>query len=567
MSYLPRIACVAFLLLTSVAAQEEERLGKAYGAVDTIMKRLMRHHGTAGMAVVVTGSEGSLHAAYGGFADLKARRPVTPDTLYQIGSISKSFTAITLLQQQEHERFDPARPVSAWLPWFSVKTRFPPITCHHLLTHTAGIPANRDDMTHGSYQAWALRHQETAWTPGERFHYSNVGYQVLHLVLERVSGHSYAEAVRAGILQRCGMDATEPVIEASSRPRQAIGYRRLYDDRPAHRSHPLVESQFVEYGIGDGCIVATPEDLAAYARMLLGRGKGAKGRVLTEASFARFIQGGKHDYGYGMGVREVGDHTVLSHGGGMVGITSQLIVDLDAGLGVVAFANGPGDSSALARFALTAVSAARAGKEPPALPEPGKRRPPKNPERFAGKYRIPPQGDRVDGGDSLGAFVVVVEAGALVLVRGKDRISLEHVGGATFQTPHPDFDRFRLRFEGSGDKGFTYVTHGDKWYVNERYKGRSKFAVPAKWVPLLGHYRSYSPWTSNFQVIERRGKLIFVTAEGGETSVGEQFLTERKGGGFFLGKPPTPEVLRFDSIVDGRALRAFLSGHVFHRTP
>jgi len=527
----------------------------------------MHHHGTPGMAVVITEREGSLHAAYGGFADLKAKRPVTPDTLYQIGSISKSFTAIALLQQQEFKRFDPAKPVRAWLPWFAVKTRFPPITCHHLLTHTAGIPANRDDMTHGPFQAWALRHQETAWKPGERFHYSNVGYQVLHLVLERVSEHPYPETVRTGILQRCGMDATMPVIQMSSRPRQAIGYQRLYDDRPAHRSHPLVESQFLEYGIGDGCIVATPEDLAAYARMLLARGKGARGRVLTEASFARFIDGGKHGYGYGINVRKVKGHTELSHGGGMVGITSQLIVDLDAGIGAVAFANGPGDPSALARFAVEAVNAARTGKEAPALPDPGKRVPLKNPERFAGKYRVPAQGDRSNGGDALDGFVVVVEAGDLVLVRGKDRIPLEHVGGATFQTPHPGFDRFRLRFEGPDDKGFTYVTHGNRWYANERYKGRFKFAVPGKWVPLLGHYRSYSPWTSNFQVIERRGKLIFVTAEGGETSVGEQLLTERKSGGFFLGKLPTPEVLRFDTVVDGRALRAFLSGHVFHRTP
>lgn len=106
------------------------------------------------MAVAVTSRDALLHARYAGYADLKAKRAVTRSTLYQIGSITKWFTAIALLQQQEQGRFDPVKPVTTWLPWFSVKTAFAPLTCHDLLTHTAGIPANRDDMTHGPYQAW-----------------------------------------------------------------------------------------------------------------------------------------------------------------------------------------------------------------------------------------------------------------------------------------------------------------------------------------------------------------------------------------------------------------------------
>ena len=92
-------------------------------------------------------------------------------------------------------------------------------------------------------------------------------------------------------------------------------------------------------------------------------------------------------------------------------------------------------------------------------------------------------------------------------------------------------------------------------------------SAPAEWKQFVGHYRSYCPWTSNFSVIVRRGELILVTAEGGETSVSEQVLIPREKGGFFVGKIPTPEVMRFDTVVDGRTLRAFLSGHVFHRTP
>ena len=557
MAHAPRILPALLVLLTHLAAQEEgQRLQAAYQAIDVYVDRLMTWHGTPGMAVAVTSRDRLLRARYAGHADVKSRRPVTRETLYQIGSITKSFTAIALLQQKEKGRFDPMKPVTAWLPWFSVKTTFAPITSHHLLMHTAGIPGNRDDMTHGPYQAWALREQETAWAPGERFHYSNVGYQVLHQVLQRVSGRPYAEVIRHGILKPLGMTHTEPIIAAASRLRQAIGYRRLYDDRPAHRSHPLVESQFVEYGVGDGCIAATTEDLAAYTRMLLARGKGPQGRVLSKESFARFIDGGKAGYGYGMGVRRVGGRTELRHSGGMLGITSQLAGDLDSGIGVVAFANGPGDPAKLARFALKAARSALQGKELPTIPDPSARRPLEKPERFSGSY----QGAR-------GRFKIVVEGGALVLVQASGKIPLEHVSGAIFQTPHAAFDRFQFRFAGPDERGFTYVTHGGAWYANERYQGKREFPVPPEWARFTGHYRSYSPWSSNFTVIVRRGQLLLVTAEGGETSVDEQPLTARPEGGFFVSKPPSPEVLRFDTVVDGRALRALFSGHVFHRTP
>ena len=529
-------------------------------AIDVYMDRFMAWHGTAGMALAVTSRDALLHTRFAGYADIKTKRLVTRDTLHQIGSITKSFTAIALLQQQEQGRFDPMKSVTAWLPWFSVKTAFAPLTCHHLLTHTAGIPSDRDDMAHGPYQAWALREQETAWKPGERFHYSNVGYQVLHEVLLRVSGRSYAEVVREGILRPLGMKQTQPVITADSRPSQAIGYQHMYDDRPAHRCHPLVESQFVEYGTGDGCIVATAEDLAAYVRMLLARGEAPHGRILSKESFTRFIDaqkvdGGEIAYGYGMGVDRVDGRTVLQHEGGMVGIRSSLVADLDAGIGVVAFANGPGKPCQLAHFALEVARSALAGVELPKIPDPSFKPPLEKPERFKGSY---------EGDD--GRFDIVVDSGSLVLVQGEEKIPLEHVSDAAFQTPHSAFDRFLLRFTGTGKSGFTYVTHGSSWYANEHYEGQRDFSLPAEWSRFAGHYRSYSPWTSNFSVIVRRGELLLVTAEGVETSVREQVLVPRPKGGFFVGKLPTPEVMRFDTIVDGRTLRVFLSGHVFYRT-
>ena len=85
------------------------------------------------------------------------------------------------------------------------------------------------------------------------------------------------------------MTASEPAITNALRPRLAVGYASLYDDRPAHPSHPLVPATWLETESGDGSLASTPEDMAVYLRMLLNRGRGAD-RLLSEAGFAAMTQ-------------------------------------------------------------------------------------------------------------------------------------------------------------------------------------------------------------------------------------------------------------------------------------
>ncbi len=327
---------VLVLLLTagSAAAQEEGvRLQRAYERVDEFVAWHMREAATPGLALALTSREELLRVATYGFADLKTRTPVTPETLFEIGSISKSFTAIALLQLRDEGRFDPRAPITRYLPWFQIQSDYEPITAHHLLSHTAGIPRDRDDIPSSAYSAVALRERATGYAPGKKFAYSNVGYQLLGTLLESLEQQPYAEIIRRRIFEPLGMEATAPVITFDIRPRIATGYERLYDDRPSHSSHPIVEAPWFEYGAGDGSIAATPPELAAYLRMLLNRGVGPHGRVLSEESFALLVQRAvKPDdekdeyYGCGMGTRLEDGHTLFAHGGGMVGYTSMLLV-------------------------------------------------------------------------------------------------------------------------------------------------------------------------------------------------------------------------------------------------
>jgi len=535
-----------------------------FAHIDRYIEWRMAADNTPGLALALTDRERTLRVATYGFADLAARTPVTPDTLFEIGSIGKSFTSLALLRKHEAGNLDLQAPVARYLPWFAVRSVFPPITIHHLLSHTAGIISGTDPTPGVAYQVWALRDTEVASAPGTSFHYSNVGYKALGLVLERVTGQTYGEAIRSRLLNPLGMTASEPAITHDLRPRLAVGYASLYDDRPAHPSHPLVPATWLETESGDGSLASTPEDMAVYLRMLLNRGQGAGERLLSEAGFAamtqRIIAIGEDAeptcYGYGIYALTVDGHSCVGHPGGMVGYSAGMIGDLDDGLGAFAIVNGPGDPNAIAFKALALLRAAQRG-DTPAAPEPPDPTLTDDAAAYAGAYR----------GDT-GTLRLVAEDDRLVLKHDGERLVLEpYYEDDTFIVPHPAYDRFVFRFGRQADGGeVVELFHGAGWYVNDRYQGPTSFGTPPEWDAFPGHYRAHNPWATNFRVVRRKGQLWLVFPVAPDGFEDEQPLVPLGDGSFRAGTGETcPERLRFDTIVDGKALRAVLSDGVYER--
>ncbi len=538
----------------ALAQPEAARLEAAYRRLDEFIERQMRESGTPGMAVGLTNRAGLLRVSTHGFANLESRAPVRPETLFEIGSISKSFTAIAVLLMREARGLDLDAPPSKYLPWFKVRSSHPPLAIRHLLSHTAGLPRDRDDLGSTPYTTVALAERATGFAPGTRFAYSNVGYQVLGYVLEAVSRETYAQTIRGRILDPLGMQATEPVITHETRRRLATGYSAYYDDRPAHRSHGLAPAPWLEYGQADGSIASTAGDMAAYLRMLLHRGAGPAGRVLSLEAFQLLTQraittGGGGFYGFGMGVRQTDGHTVLSHSGGMIGYAADLAGDLDAGVGVVALTNGPGSPSAVTRFALRVLRAAVQGKDPPPLPASDPPERVVNAADYAASYAAP-------GGKKL---VLAAAGDRLVLEHRGQQIVLERHGSDAFYANHADFALYLLRF--ARQKGAVVeASHGPDWYAKDSYAGPREFHPPAAWKAYPGHYRTQNPWFSNFRVVLRKGQLWMVRSGGGEGA-----LTEIEPGVLEAeGRPG--EQLRLDTVINGQALRANFSGVDFYRT-
>jgi hypothetical protein len=144
-------------------------------------------------------------------------------------------------------------------------------------------------------------------------------------------------------------------------------------------------------------------------------------------------------------------------------------------------------------------------------------------------------------------------------------VALERHGDGLFLAPHPDWDRFHLRFERDDDGAVVALSFGPQWFARE---GRTPHAAPApdpSWEQLTGAYRSHDPWNPVFRVISRRGRLLMVAPW--LYPADEMDLVPLPGGGFRVGVPEwLPDRLTFGTVIDGHATRAVYDGTPFYHT-
>ena len=461
--------------------------------LDRHVKSRMAATRTPGVVVALFDEQRCRHLLPYGVADVGSEDPIEGDRLFPIGSISKSFTAVAVLQAAERGIVDLHAPVTAYLPWFRVRSRYAPITLHHLLSHSAGLVGIIDGAPDTLNAVWALRDTDAAWRPGTRFYYSDAGYQALALALEAATGQTYADIIRINILEPLGMAASEPTLTHAVRSRMAIGYRGLYDDRPYCVAHPLVPAPWIETNSGDCCICSTAEDLAKYGRMLLNDGRGPNGRVLRPDLFNLLTlphsSAGWCDYGYGLEIHQRDGFTHVAHGGVIPGYEAMLVADRGSGLGIALLSTQPSVGARDLAWAVMRLWRAECSGQPldsPGLSVPDATRV-ANAADYAGTYH----GDGAD-------LVLAAEGGHLVLHHAGERVILERRGPDRFYVPHQQFALFLLGFERAGQAGassaVTEAHYAGATYAREGRADPVTPAHPEAWAPYPGHYRSHSPW-------------------------------------------------------------------------
>jgi CubicO group peptidase (beta-lactamase class C family) len=487
---------------------------------------------------------------------------VRPGTRFQIGSISKSFAAIVAVQEAEAGRLDLHAPVSDLVPWLELRQPYGPITPHHLLTHTSGLIQGTEDAPGTLGAVRRLRELEPGFPPGERFWYSNDGYKLIGLILERTAGAPIQDLIRDRVLRPLGMASTDAVITNATRTDLATGYAPLHDDRPAQLTHPLVPAQWIVSASADGSIVSDVVDMSAYARMLLTEGAAPDGSVLSPEGFALLTRPFIDDpemagfsYAYGLWVGRQDGRRRVRHSGGMIGFTSLLAVDPDDGLAAVMFLNGAGDREETVRFALDAVRAARRGESLPDVWEPDPPTRVADAAAYAGSY--------LGGGREV---ELVAKGDGLSLREGPLRADLHRAGEDLFLVAHPALDRFHLRFERDREGRAVVALHGPDRLVRDGAVVAGPEPYPPAWEAFPGVYRSNDPWVPVLRIVLRAGRLTKLCTSSWEDDV-ELPLAPLPDGAFRVGDEPwRPDRVRFEDVVDGRAARAVYDGGSWYRS-
>jgi D-alanyl-D-alanine carboxypeptidase len=512
-----------------------------------------------GLTLALANREGPIRISAYGYTNLEARVPVSTADLFEIGSISKSFAALTLLQLRDEGKLDLQAPIRHYLPWLAVQADYGEILVHHLLTHTSGMPEDEPvfprDPEHRPRQAY---------TPGSQFHYCNWGYGVLGYLIESLDGRSWPMAVTARILEPLGMRNTVPTLSSAVRARIAQSYTPLHDDRPYPRHGPLAIAGNLEFEEASGSIASCPADMAAYMHMILNRGAHAGGRIVSAEGFALFSTpyiaapdfGPKASYGYGIAVDDFDGHRRLRHTGGMVSFMSAIHLDLDAGFGAFASINAQLGyrPNPVVQLALRVLRASQDNTPAPPLPPFDESADVHDAASYQGGY-VSADGRRLE---------VVAAAGRLVLERAHERIPLQHAEEDTFLADHADFDLYPLVFERDSaapsspdaSRPVVALAHGSDWYARPESHARPIEASP-ELARYVGVYYSADPWVGWARVVQRQGRL-WIGGTDPLTPIGDRLF--RVGD-----KPASPEVAEFVEFVDGRPRRLRFGGGELER--
>jgi CubicO group peptidase (beta-lactamase class C family) len=527
--------------LAAPALAQDSRYAGAIAAIGSYAEAHLRHFGLPGITLALTTADGFGTVLNFGYANLDTHAPIAPETLWQIGSISKLMNAAVIHQLASEGRLRLTDRISDLLPGIPL----PPgntVQVQHLLDHSAGIAADAPTFPEGGL--W------TAYAPAAHWHYSNTGYDILGKLIEHVTGEPLARVVEDRILTPLGMRHSLGAIVASDRARYAQGYEAA-DQLPFAAGVPLAPAAWVDVTTAAANVASTGDDMTRLLRSLSDAAQGRGGLGLSPEAArtftTHFVPSDERAMGYGNGLMHVtyAGRAYFHHTGGVISSSSSFHLDVASGAGAFASANISAFAAyrprSLTQFAADALTNAASGRplpRPPLLEIPIA-----NAASYVGSYSGP-----------RGAFEV--RAGnPLTLVANGQSARLQPWGGEIFRTTHPAFREFSLMFERKG-AAVTAASWGPATFV----RAGSTATVPASdpaLAKLAGRYINDSPWLGTAQVVQRGGKL-WVGTEVPMTPIGDNLW--RIGDESW-----SPERGSFADFIDGRPQVFVFSAEKFLR--
>lgn len=354
------LACLFSGLPTCAESQDAMWGGALVARIDSLAEATLRDGPVAGLTIgVKRGADLLLVKGYG-VADIENSVPMTAETVYRIGSLTKQFTAAAVMQLVEAGLIGLDDPMTQYLP--NYPTQGHEVSIRHLLTHTSGIKSYTSlgdvfwlkagllDLTH-TEMLELFQDEPFDFAPGEAYRYNNSGYYLLGMIIEEVSGETYDDYVDVHLFGPLGLSRSSYCHEAQIIRGRAEGYEQgaggLLNDGSISMNTPGAA----------GALCSTVPDLLSWTAAL------RSGRVVSSASYQAMTtsgllnDGSATGYGLALGVVPLGEHARVAHTGGINGFSTVMAHYPGSDLDIVVLSNtgsrAPGQiEGRIARWAL-----------------------------------------------------------------------------------------------------------------------------------------------------------------------------------------------------------------------
>jgi len=312
---------------------KDKDMNKTSHELDLYILELTKLNKFSGSVLVAKDNKILLSKSYGS-ANYELNVPNTPQTKFRIGSITKPFTAIAIMQLQDKGLLNVTDTLNKYIPDYPNGNE---ITIHHLLTHTSGIPsftgfADFDKTVSVLPNTLeklieSFKNKNLEFKPGEKFNYNNSGYVLLTYIIEKVSGKSYEEFIKENILipanmTDTGVDNNDKIVK-----NRAAGYS-FNDNQTINAAYTDMS-----WPRGAGNLYSTIEDLYKFDRALYTE------NLLKQDSYKLMHTPFINDYCYGWGTKKICDHVFFGHGGGISGFLASFIRFPDNNICIIILSN------------------------------------------------------------------------------------------------------------------------------------------------------------------------------------------------------------------------------------
>lgn len=470
-----------------------------YAAVARELEPIIQHEMTAkqlpALSIALVDDQEIVWAKGFGMADPDADIPATAQTVYRVGSVSKLFTDIAVMQLVERGLIDLDAPVTEYLPDFHPNNPFnKPITLRELMSHRSGLVREPPvghyfDPTEPSLAKTveSLNQTRLVYEPGTRTKYSNAGVSVVGYVLERSQGKPFATYLKRAVLDPLGMESSsfapdQPVVQ-----HLAKAYMWTYDGR-------VFQAPTFQLGTAPaGSMYSTVLDLGRFISALLNGGRGIRGRVLKPETleemwtpqFAR--EGQRAGFGLGFAISDFAGYRRIGHAGAIYGFATQLFALPELKLGVVTVTTKDVANSVVRRLAEHALRLMLAKRRKRASP------------RWTFTTAIDPKlAHHLDGryGSPRDTLLLTERNGRLFMTRGSFRAEVKAVGDTLVVDDRLAFGP-RIVPVGQG-----LVVGGVRY---RRLPNARPAPAPERWRGLIGEYG----WDHDtLYILEDHGRLF-----------------------------------------------------------